>query len=112
MVEPRILTSSKDCLDVEVFSSFDRFISYMGYPSEEIIRNIDVVDELSNIYFLHIQDEEVNYFSSKLNKEIAEKILDRVINYIGIVGGCNLEADKREISQLIDLIVKIRGLTY
>lgn len=112
MVKPRILTSSKDCLDVEAFSSFDRFISYMGYPSEKIISDLDIVDEFLNIHFLYIKNEEINFTSSKLNAESVKKIADRVVKYIKIVGGYDLATGKREICHLIDEIIKIRGLTY
>jgi AAA+ superfamily predicted ATPase len=108
-MKKKIVVSYKSVIDVEIFSCVENYISYVGYPWQDIIDDKTVYDEDGFVLNFYIKDQyELNYNRNGLN---IEDMNNSMLKYIQIF---NLEFEQEKSfssCDLINCIVGFRGIT-
>lgn len=112
MVDLRVVTSAKDCLDAEVFSSMGNFISYMGYPSQRRIADTAVMDEKGRLYEGSIVNETLSYSVRQHTSDEISEVVDSIREYLKTQGVDSVRIESADLNQLIEELVILRGMTY
>ena len=105
----KLLISSKSVIDVEVFSTLENYLSYIGYPWDDIISQQEAFLEDGTELHFYIDREKLKYVEKGIDQE---KLRTYLVNYIScfkIKEGC-LDAYSNE--DFIDLIISFRGITF
>lgn len=103
----KIIVSYISCIDVEIFSSIDNYIAYVGYPWQDWIDDKNVYEEDGCFLNFHIRDGyDLNFERSELKIEDMNKSMRKYIEIF------NLELKSGNSSaDMIDCIIKFRGVT-
>lgn len=110
-VSGRVVVSDNDCLDIEIFSNIDNYISYIGYPDQDTIDQRVVLDETGDVYDCSIVNEWLQCSPSPATPEEIARVEERIRAYIK-TQSADSSVEGLDFNQLIEEIVKLRGVTY
>lgn len=108
----RILQLTKDCLEVALFSNIDAFVTYSGYPSADIVNNIELLDENGRIYEVYISNESLFFQMSEASHETIDRFVVQVLKFLRIYGDPNSMFKSEELKFLFDEFEKQLGVTF
>ncbi len=103
----RIIVCYISCIDVEIFSSIDNYIAYVGYPWQDSIDDENVYEEDGCLLNFNILDGyDLCYERSEIMIEDMKKSMKKYIEVF------NLKMNSGETTaDMIECIIGFRGIT-